>query len=67
MSDESNGPSLLEVSQAIFNITSSIIELKTASVLTQENIDKANEVLGIFLGKVEDAVKTINLVDQPAS
>jgi len=66
MADNNNGPTLVEVAQTISIISSSVIELKNYQILSQANVDKANEILAIFLDKVEAAVSTINLVDSPA-
>jgi hypothetical protein len=63
MADNSN-PGPLEIADAVQVIAETIIDLKVHGILTQANVDKANDILSDFLDKLKAGVASIDLTNQ---
>lgn len=60
MSDNNNWKNPKDIADAIATMVDNVIVLNEAKLLTEENIAKGNQILGVFLGKALEAVSALD-------
>lgn len=60
MENNNNGNNPKDVADAIATMVDNVVVLNDAKLLTEENVAKANKILGILLDKVEAVVEALD-------